>query len=324
MELAIDRPKTPTVPPESDTLSLIYKVCSGANYENNAGNELTWENLQKLSEFSKTIESPSIFGKFNNEQHYLDTLHLVLSSTHETRNRVLFCLNEILPQVPFKGSLLDVGPGNGALTKILAQHFKNITMIDINHHGLDQLQKSLPSSIKTTSITGSILDVDVESEYYNLVVLSHMLYYIEPHLWLDIIKSTYRSLKEDGIIIIILGGDEQGKSDLIQTFGGQILAIDPLAIQCQNIFGRYRVQLYASDESFVTCTHEAMLHIAGFMLADANINASEDDLNSYITQKLKHSDNHYEMTTRQKYIIINKKSRLMDDPHDYKVIFAKN
>ncbi|MCA0457077.1 MAG: class I SAM-dependent methyltransferase [Chloroflexi bacterium] len=264
------------------------------------------ENLQKQANFSETIEHPSIFGTFNSEQHYFKTLSLVLSSTHETRNRIEFCLNKILPLIPEGGSLLDIGPGDGALTKTLAHHFKHITAVDTNHHALTHLKEVLHPSIDSMQISGSISNIDLKSEHYNLAILSHILYYIEPHLWIGIIKSVYSSLKENGLLVIVLGGDELGKSELIQHFGGEILSINSLATQCRDIFGESHVNFYVSDESFVTCTQKGMLHISGFMLADANISASEDDLNRYIAQKLRHSDSYFEMTTRQKYIIIKK------------------
>ena len=321
MDLLIDQLHPTPALYKAGVNTLIYQSLFDNDSEYNAINK---ENLKKQAEFSETIECPDVFGKFNNEQHYLKTLNLVLSSTNETRNRILFCLNEILPLIPVDGSLLDIGPGDGSLTQTLAHHFQNITMVDVNHHALNILKNALPSSINTTSITGCISNIDLNSANYNLAVLSHMLYYIEPKLWFEIIKSVYENLKEDGMLVIILGGDELGKSDLIEHFGGQVLGIDPLAIQCRHTFGEANVSLYASDEAFVTCTQEAMLHIVGFMLADANISASEEDLNKYITQRLQHSASHFEMTTRQKYIIIKKNSQLMDDLHDSKQLFTEN
>jgi len=323
MDLVFDRLQYIPTPPKQGGLSLDYQFVAHTNPEQYVTDELTQEHLQKQADFSETINSPNIFGKFNDEQHYLNTLSLVLSSTHETRNRILFCLNEVLPLISANGSLLDIGPGDGSLTKIIAPHFEHITMVDINHQGLNQVKEMLPSSINTSQITGSILNIDLKSNHYNLAVLSHMLYYIDPQLWIGIIKSVYKGLKENGILVIILGGDELGKAELIQDFGGETLEIDQLSLQCLNTFGDSNVTLYASDESFVTCTQDSMLHILGFMLADANITASKDDLNCYITQKLQNSPNHFELTTRQKYIIIKKNSLLMDELHDAETLFSR-
>lgn len=275
--------------------------------------ELNKENILKQDAFSKSLEIPHVFGTFNNDQHYLETLRFVLASTHETRNRVLFCVEKILPLIPNEGSLLDIGPGDGSLTKILAPHFKDITMVDTNYHALIRIQGLLPSTINSKQIVGSILNVNLKPDQYHLAVLSHMLYYIEPRLWLEVIKSVYHSLKEQGVLIVIMGGDELGKSELIHHFGGDILGINPLAEQCALLFGTKNVSLYASDESFITYSQEGMLHILGFMLADANVRASKNDLNSYITQKLQKTTEHFEMTTRQKYIIIKKNGQTIDE-----------
>lgn len=299
---------------------LDYQIFSHSEYELCAMNELTHEKLKTLSDFSKTIESPHILGKFNNEQHYLQTLRLVLSSTHETYNRITFFLNKILPKLPADGSLLDIGPGDGSLTKSLIHNFKDITLVDINHHALHNLQKTLPPLINLLQISESILNVNLKPNCYNLAVLSHMLYYIKPKLWLKIIKSVYNSLKDNGILVIILGGDELDKAELIQHFGEQTLEIDKLAIKCRNTFGATNVSFYASNESFVACSEEAMLHISAFMLADANILAPKEALTNYIHKEFKKSDNHFEMTTIQKYIIITKNGHLKDAADDSEIV----
>lgn len=324
MDSQIAQLKTSPVKPEVFFDPVDYQLFSHNYYEKYENNALTKEHLKKLSDFSKTIENPFIWGKFNSEQHYLNTLGLVLSSTHETRNRISFFLNKIIPELPVDGSLLDVGPGDGSLTKSIAQKFKHITLVDINHQGLNDLQKRLPPALSIEQITKNILDVELPSDYYQLAVLSHMLYYIEPNLWLEIITSVYQSLKKNGVMVIIMGGDEQGKSELIKYFGGQALGIDQLATQCRNTFGADNVNFYASNESFVACSPEAMLHISAFMLADANILASKDDLTRYINQAFKKSDSHFEMTTKQKYIIIKKNGHLRDEIHDFETFSTVN
>ncbi len=202
--------------------------------------------------------------------------------------------------------MLDVGPGDASLTKYLAKYFKHITATDLNNHVLNNLEKHLPNEIDYVKKVGCVRNLKFNSNYYDLVVLSHILYYINTNTWLEVINSTYKSLKENGLLVIVLGGDELGKGDLIRDFGGKTLAIDQLASSCQNIYGHINVSLSASTESFVSCSRQAMLHIASFMLGDANIKANKEDLLKYINKKFRRSEGHYEMTTRQKYILIRK------------------
>ncbi|MBA2648674.1 MAG: methyltransferase domain-containing protein [Legionella sp.] len=268
---------------------------------------VTKEKLTKLAELAETIEEPYLIGHFNNEQHYLKTLELVLNSTMETRNRIIFFEQEIVPTLFSKECLLDIGPGDGSVTKIFANHFKNITAVDPNLHILHNLQQVLPDNTNYIKINKNILDAELKMETYNLAVLSHILYYIEPENWLKVVKSVYRSLNKKGVLVIVMGGDELGKAELIENFGGQTLVIDTLALDCCNEFGPYDTKLFASNEAFITCSKKAMFHIAAFMLGDANITADKGALNVYIDKALQHSEHYFEMTTRQKYIVIQKK-----------------
>lgn len=286
------------------TLPLNYQLI--VYNDSHSTNQFSPDELQKLTSFSKTIETPNVVGQFNNEQHYLKSLRLILSSTYETHNRILFFLNEILPIVFMKNSLLDIGPGDGSLTKILANYFNHITVVEKSSHILNQLAQLFPSCTHVEKINKNILDVEFKTNSYDLAVLSHVLYYIDSSFWLDIISSVFNSLKENGILVIVLGGDELGKAQLIKNFGGSILKIDQLARSCHNRFGIVRTKLYASNESFIACSQEAMFHIAAFMLADANITTTKEALNKYIKENFQYSDNYFEMTTRQKYIIIRK------------------
>ncbi|MBA2650641.1 MAG: class I SAM-dependent methyltransferase [Tatlockia sp.] len=302
---------------------LNYQLITSNDYYKYAIDELTKENLQKWSNFSKTIEIPFKLGKFNNEEHYLKTLRLVLASTHETRNRILFFVNEILPVINPLGSLLDIGPGDGSLTLALAHHFRKIAAVDPNLHILNHLKTLLPSSNDFILIPESILNAQLQTECNNLVVLSHMLYYIDPKFWIEIISSAYSSLNENGVLVIVMGGDELGKAELINHFGGETLRIDQLAKECLKEYGKANVNLYASNESFVTSTHEAMLHISAFMLADANISTSKENLSLYINQRFHYSESHFELTTLQKYIVI-RKNTLKDNLYEFETINTAN
>lgn len=269
--------------------------------------------LNHLSLFAETIEEPQIIGDFNNEKHYLDTLKLVLDSTNETENRIWFFLKEILPTLTSKNRLLDIGPGNFALTKSLLPSFSHITAVDESQYVLNGMDAHLLPHIEFEKISASVVNAEFLPISYDLAVLSHVLYYIDVTQWIDVIKKAYRSLTNHGRMVIVLGGDELQKSELIHHFGGESIEINHLATQCSDIFGYSHVSLFASDEVFITKTRQAMLHIAAFMLKDAKITASKEDLVRYIEDNLKVNDNHYEMSTRQKYIVIKKEQlRYMD------------
>lgn len=70
MDSQIAQLKTSPVKPEVFFDPVDYQLFSHNYYEKYENNALTKEHLKKLSDFSKTIENPFIWGKFNSEQHY--------------------------------------------------------------------------------------------------------------------------------------------------------------------------------------------------------------------------------------------------------------
>lgn len=279
----------------------------------NLPNKLTNDKLIFLEHFSKQIDQPLVPGQFNNEKHYLETLKLVLESTHETRARINFYLNEILPMSPSKKAFLDVGPGDGSVAQMISPYFQHLTAIDSNAQILDELELKLENTIKTSTIKQNILYATLPQNHFDLALLSHVLYYIPAQDWLKVVNSTFESLTEHGVLVITLGGDELGKAELIHHFGGSTLEIDALAKACIEMFSGHRVTLYASQESFVTSNAETMFHIAAFMLADGPVTASKNELMDYIEHHFKRSNNLFEMTTKQKFIVIQKQSNLNKD-----------
>jgi len=270
-------------------------------------------NLKELSNLSEMIVEPKVMGIFEDEKHYLDTLELVLNSTNETSNRLAFFKNIITPSVSKKEHVLDVGPGDYALTKIVIPEFKNLTVVDENEYILNNSGLALPGHIKINKILGGIESVNLKKELYDLVVMSHILYYVDSKNWMNVVKNAYHSLQSNGMLVIVLGGDELQKADLIKHFGGETLQINTLAKQCYDIFGFSNVSLFSSEEVFFANTLKSMLHISAFMLKDAKITAKKDDLIQYIENNLKVGKSDYRMTTRQKYIVIKKGQFIRSD-----------
>lgn len=267
---------------------------------------LSKQKLNRLEKLSEAIEKPSTLGQFNNENHYLRTLALVLESTNETQNRIKFFLKKIIPLVTHKKNLLDIGIGDGSLTIELAKKFNSITAVDTNKIILDSLSDRVIEKTDLVKINKSISDISLQPASYDLVLLSHVLYYLPSSQWINIIRKCYKSLTDSGVMVVVLGGDEEAKGELIYHFGKKKLPTNQLAQQCAKIFGYNNVDFFASNESFVSSSFLAMLHIAAFMLADAGLTATYAQLESYINKHFFRQKKHYEMTTIQKYIVIKK------------------
>lgn len=279
------------------------------NFYRGLRNTLGTEKLLKLAQLAEEIPIPFRFGQYESEEAYTLTLKLMLNSTAETRRRGWFFKRRVLPYLNHKDYLLDIGPGDGQLTCWVGNYFKSITAIDNNSKVIEDLnikRKILRSKIKLHKICNSILDVDLNSKHYDLALLSHILYYIEPSQWLSVVSKVYETIKKEGILAIVLSGDNFGKNHLIKHFDGYEINIDSLVQQCANHFGGKNIEVFCSREVVITSGLNAMLHIAGFFLYDGFTTAHKGDLKAYLKRHCDSHNNLYKMTTQQKFILIRK------------------
>ncbi len=284
---------------------LSYEILDASFYEE-FRTELNEKRFIELSRLAKKIGSREYYGDYHSQADYLDALELALSSTLETRHRAIFLWKKMLPLVAFKNNFLDVGIGDGKITRLISSVFQNVTVIDTSISALNVLPGLLRNKIKINKICDSVLNTSLQNNLYDFSLLSHVLYYIKPQYWIDIIEKLYHATKQGGLIVVAHSGNDSGKARLMKHFGGKTPNIDELFQWCRQRFSYDHVHGFCSDENFVAKGLTEMLHISGFMLYDAGASASREALTEYINKHFKRDDNSFCMTTRQKFIVIRK------------------
>lgn len=95
-------------------------------------------------------------------------------------------------------SLLDIGAGNGSLTKYYINQFKRVTLLEPSKPLYQELKVKFPqATIHNTSIESF-----VDLETYDFIVASHVFIYIKnPE---QILQKIYQALNSNGLIIIIM------------------------------------------------------------------------------------------------------------------------
>ena len=183
-----------------------------------------------------------------------------------------------------------------------------IDVVDSNKTALDNLSTKIFQHDKLGTIHGGIEHVSLRSNYYDLAILSHVLYYIDRSSWLDSIKNLYSSLKVGGIGVIILSDGHEGKAKLMKDFGGKSIDFDGMAKECSQVFDA-NFEVFVTDEKFHALTLTHMLHTASFFLLDAGVTASKDRLEEYVKANYRQNGDTYLMTSRQKILVLTKKGR---------------
>jgi SAM-dependent methyltransferase len=219
-------------------------------------------------------------GEFSSDQHYLDDVDLLISSTLETQHRDQILIKQIIPRLKSFSQMLDIGVGNGDLTKFIGRYYKNITVIDNSMIALDNLPNYYPTNeSKIDKIYGSVLTSEIPNKNYDLILLSHVLYYIEAEERELLITKLSALLSDDGVMMLIFN-EGMSRYELTKHFGGKNFEFNGLI---KSIYKDYQfVQTILSKEIIQTNYTDKILSIAGVCLKDSGAIADKDDVELYL------------------------------------------
>ena len=96
-------------------------------------------------------------------------------------------------------SLLDIGAGNGMLTKLLENRFDHIVAVEQSKSMFEELERSLDPQ-KTIFINKKIQDTKIDGTF-DVIIASHVFQFIAQPL--ELICQIQKLLKKDGLFLLI-------------------------------------------------------------------------------------------------------------------------
>ncbi|MBC7422956.1 MAG: methyltransferase domain-containing protein [Ferruginibacter sp.] len=113
--------------------------------------------------------------------------------------RLKFILDSLQENIPAGGSVLDVGCGNGIITRSLGKAGFNVKGIDISEKAIEKA-KSTNNLPNVTFTVVSAEELAVSQQRYDCVICSEVLEHLnQPQ---DLLKVLYQSLEENGILVV--------------------------------------------------------------------------------------------------------------------------
>lgn len=106
-------------------------------------------------------------------------------------------LKQILAGVRYQHAI-DVGAGPGLVAGVLEQHADNLTLLEILPGYYAELKEKFPSAHIEIQ---SVLDFDFKPQY-DLILFSHVLYYLAVNEWEAILQKLYLNLRRGGKLIV--------------------------------------------------------------------------------------------------------------------------
>jgi trans-aconitate methyltransferase len=103
------------------------------------------------------------------------------------------------------GQVLDVGPGPGEITQLINSHAIHLTLVEPETDYHDGLKDHFPKA-KIIPRRYEAHDLD---NCYDLIFISHALYFISKDRWLPTCKKSFDALNKGGQLIIVLNDHEK-------------------------------------------------------------------------------------------------------------------
>lgn len=259
----------------------------------------------RLNNTNLLLPNITTFGEFHNHNHYLTAVDLLRNSSLEVEHQYEVFEDILNTQPKQRDRMLDIGIGNGEVSKFFGMHFKEIVAVDTNIESLNTLpQYHWKYNTTIIKINGDILEHISSPSVagkYDLIMLSHILYYIPPASRHTLVNNLSKFLAPNGIMLITYN-DGNDRSKITDYFGGHGFSFAT--------FERYIDKRFKSGEHIVfqekmhAQSLETMLQIVGVCLCDVNTKASRDDLSKHIHTNFKNENGDYEVSMKTHVLIL--------------------
>jgi trans-aconitate methyltransferase len=191
--------------------------------------------------------------------------------------------------LPTRRTFIDAGAGTGSVTAWLANRFERTVALEPNPSLCEELRRACPG---IEILPGTIMDAK-PPEQAELVLCSHVLYYIDPTEWPEHFEKMASWVSAQGELVIVLQSPDTDCMDMLAHFHHRRFDLAGAAVQFQKeSIGRYRVEIESVPAHVTTPDRESAVTIAEFMLNLLPMPQAppRQDLEDYVTARFGSGD----------------------------------
>ena len=172
-------------------------------------------------------------------------------------------LSRLTESLPARRVFVDAGAGNGKVTAWLVDRFERTIAIEPNPH----LRRELALSCPTAEVIGDGIQDAKPAAAGDLVLCSHVFYYIDRAAWLETLAALASWLAPQGALVVLLQNAESDCMQMLDRFYGRRFDLQQLAAAFRDLHGaRYDVELETTPAAVQTSDFATAATIAEFML----------------------------------------------------------
>jgi hypothetical protein len=240
-------------------------------------------------------------------QAYKEAFQIFLDHTDQKRNARRW-LQQAVVGLSAHRVFIDAGAGNGEMTKSFASAFHRTIAIEPNVYLLKQLQQAVPS---VEAIGLPILEAQPTAKG-DLVLCSHMLYYISPGEWLAHLERLVSWMSPTGVTIVVLQHRESGCMNMVHHFIGHRFELRRTADAFQTKHGdRYELVTTRDPAHVETPDLSKACAVAEFMLNLVEITCvpTRQDVEVYVETNFRTNDGRYRIPVDQDFLAIRHRAQ---------------
>ena len=246
---------------------------------------------------SETIQVFDSYGA-----SYKHAFQVFLDHTDQKRNAKRW-LQQIVDSLPSRRVFIDAGAGNGEVTRAFTGAFDRTIAIEPNAYLLQQLQEAVP---RAELIADAILEAKPPGQG-DLVLCSHVLYYIPPEEWLAHLERLVSWMSPSGVTIVILQNRDTGCMNMLDHFFNHRFELCQVAELLRQKHGdRYELRTTVDPAYVETPDFASAYTVTEFMLnlLPIYVPPKRQAVETYIATHFATGDGGYRIPVHQNFVEI--------------------
>ncbi len=172
-------------------------------------------------------------------------------------------LNRLVQTLPSRRVFIDIGAGNGKVTSWFMGSFNHTIATEPNESLRAELKKNCP---QIEVLPARILDLQIPASG-DLVLCSHVLYYIAGAEWMANLERLASFLSPDGVLVVVVQHHGSDCMQMLEHFFGRRFDLAALARTFQGEKGdHYEIRIETVPAHVTTSDLASAYTIAEFML----------------------------------------------------------
>jgi SAM-dependent methyltransferase len=172
-------------------------------------------------------------------------------------------LDDLVETLPTRRVFLDAGAGNGQVTAWFVDRFERTITIEPNPSLNTELRRICP---RAQVLGVKILEAEPAARG-DLILCSHVLYYIDRSEWMATMDRMASWLAPEGTLVIVLQNHETDCMQMLQAFLGQRFDLSALGREfAAKHRDQYQVERHVVAAQVMTSDFDSAYTIAEFML----------------------------------------------------------